>query len=166
MAWWESIGDGWLNSGGGGGSSWWESIGDGWLNDSDSFDWGNLDLGDIGFGGGGGSSSSGGGTDFWKGLGNFLGGQNGEGSIFGKMLAGGLGGMAQSLIDEKTVKEAGRQQRQTYSFQAELQDFYNQKDKARKRAALDTFGQFSLMDRWAPNAQPAPGVQVPEKPKA
>lgn len=174
MAWYDSIGDGWLWGGSGGGSS-------------GGFDWGSLDWTDM-FGGGDGSSGgSGGGIDFggildnmdsWGGgsggdssnwlntIGGFLGGKDGEGSIFGKMLAGGIGGMAQSLIDEKTVKEAGKQQRQTYSFQAELQDHYLQKDKKRKRAALDTFGQFSLLDRWAPNAKPAPPVDVPQKPQA
>lgn len=171
MAWYDSIGDGWLwdsvSSGGGGGSSWWESLGSGWLWDDDEFDWSNLDLSDIGFGGGGGSSSSGGGTGFWAGLGNLLGGgSSGEGNIFGKMLAGGLGSMAEGLISEKAVKEAGKQARQNYSFQAELADFYNQKDKARKRAALDTYGQFSLMDRWAPGAQSTPQVDLPNKPQA
>lgn len=175
MAWYDSIGDGWLWGGSGGGGS------------SGGFDWGSLDWEDL-FGGGDGSSgSSGGGFDFdrildsmdnwgdggssgsgfWAGLGNLLGGgSSGEGNIFGKMLAGGLGSMAEGLISEKAVKEAGKQARQNYSFQAELADFYNQKDKARKRAALDTYGQFSLMDRWAPGAQSTPQVDLPNKPQA
>lgn len=169
MAWYDSVGS-WFG-GSTGGSNWWDSVGDGWLNDkgSDSFDWGSLLDGFTSSGSSGGSSSSS--SSSW--LSKLFGGASGSGgstsgsmgeNIFGAML-GGVGGMAEGLLSEKAVKEAGKQARKNYSFQAELQDFYAQKGKARKRAALDTYGQFSLMDRWAPNATVAPPVDMPNKPQ-
>lgn len=177
MAFWDSIGDGWL----------WDSVSSGGGGGSGGFNWGSLDWDDL-FGRGDGSSGLGGfdfdrildsmdswgdgggdsGSGFWKGLSSLFGGggDGDSGNIFGKMLAGGLGSMAEGLISEKAVKEAGKQARQNYSFQAELADFYSQKDKARKRAALDTYGQFSLLDRWAPGTQSTPQVDLPNKPQA
>lgn len=173
MAWYDNVGS-WFggDSGSGGSTDWWSDIGEGWLGGdnsggSDGFGWTDWaqDIYDD-YTSGNGDSGSG----FWSDLiGGFLGGDGdsgNSGNIWGKMLAGGVGSAAQSLIDEKTVREQGKQQRQTYSFQAELADFYNQKDKARKRAALDTYGQFSLLDRWAPNTVSTPGIDVPTKPQA
>lgn len=100
------------------------------------------------------------------GISNLFGGGGGAASsnnIFGAIL-GGLGGAAEGLLSEKAVEKAGEQSRKTISFQAALEDYYNQKSKVRKRAALDTYGQFSTMDRWAPGARPAPAIDVPARP--
>lgn len=95
---------------------------------------------------------------------NFLGGgSNSSGNIYEGILAG-LGGAAGSLISKDAVEEEGKQQRKTLDFRMALEDYYNQKDKVRKRAALDTYGQFSTMNRWAPNATPAPPIDMPNKP--
>lgn len=91
------------------------------------------------------------------------GGSNSSGNIYEGILAG-LGGAASSLISKESVEEQGKQQRKTLDFQMALEDYYNQKDKVRKRAALDTYGQFSTMNRWAPNATPAPPIDMPNKP--
>lgn len=96
--------------------------------------------------GGGGSSSGGSG-----------------GNIYGSLL-GGLSGAADALISKEAVEEQGKQSRKTLDFQAALEDYYSQKNKVRKRAALDTYGQFSTMDRWAPGAQAAPSLDQPNKP--
>ena len=172
MAWYDNVGSWFGGDSGGGSTDWWSSIGDGWLGGdnsggSDGFGWTDYaqDIYDDY------TSGDDSGVN-WGGMFNSLfgggsgGNDSGGGNIWAKMLAGGVGGAAQSLIDEKTVREQGKQQRQTYSFQAELADFYNQKDKARKRAALDTYGQFSLMDRWAPNTVSTPSIDVPTKPQA
>lgn len=110
------------------------------------FDWGSAISGLFGGGGSSGGSSSG---DY--------------GDIF-KAILGGVGGYATAKMDEKSLKEAGKQQRKTLSFQAQLGDFYNQKDKVRKRAALDTYGQFSLLDRYAPNRTAARPIDAPPMP--
>ena len=125
-----------------------------------SFDWGSA-LSSIFSGGSGSSSSSS--SSF---LSNLFGGSGSSTSsdIF-KAILGGIGGYAGAVMDEKAVKQAGEQQRKTVSFQAQLADYYNQKDKVRKRAALDTYGQFSLLDRYAPNRTPAPSIDMPTMPK-
>lgn len=128
--------------GGSGGSS---LIGD--------FDWGSTLSGIFG----GGSSSS---SEFD--LGSLFNSSNSS-DIF-KAILGGVGGYATAKIDEKTAKEAGRQQRKTLDFQAQLTDYYKQKDKVRKRAALDTYGQFSLLDRYAPNRTPSGSIDQSNKP--
>lgn len=118
------------------------------------------------------TSSGGGDTGFWgniwsgvKGL--FGGGDQeaGASNVFGAML-GGLGTAAGAMLDEKTAKELGTQQRKNLEFKSQLDDFYGQKEKARKRVALDTYGQFSLIGRYAPGAVNTPPVEVPTKPTA
>lgn len=114
-------------------------------------------LTDSGGGGGGWMSTIGG----W--LGNLGGGDSGGGNIYSSLL-GGLSGAAEGIISKEAVEEQGKQSRKTLDFQASLADFYKQKDKVRKRAALDTYGQFSTMNRWAPGAQAAPPIDQPAKP--
>lgn len=160
--------DGWDSSLWGGDSA--SSVTDGWFNDAfgdtdwstiaggstdTGFNWGSL-IGSI-FGGGSGGSSSGG------------------SNIWGQMLAGALGGYGQGAMTEATariqgennikgIQETAKQARQTANFAAELQDYYTQRDKATKRQALDTYGQFSLTDRYAPGMQKVAPVVVPNKP--
>lgn len=129
--------------------------------------WGQL-AGDLG-------KSSG----FWNNVGSAVSGLLGGGSSGGKndltsnifaAMLGGINGSADAkLAVEMTERKArieGDENRKTSAFEAELADFYRQKDKTRKRAALDTYGQFSLMNRYAPNRTAAPGIQMPAKPTA
>lgn len=94
----------------------------------------------------GGATASGGGSNIWE------------------SVLSGVGTAAGGIMDEKTAKEVAKQGRQTLDFAASLKDYYDQKDKVRKRAALDTYGQFSTMDRWAPNAVAAPPIEQPARP--
>lgn len=91
------------------------------------------------------------------------GGSSGSNSLFQGIL-GGLGAAADAYMGEKAQREKGRQERQTIGYAAELEDFYQQKNKARKRAALDTYGQFSLMSRYAPTASRMVPLDQPAKP--
>lgn len=116
--------------------------------------------------------SSGGG--FWSsvlnGVGNYFGGgssgggSSGGGMNWGSLLASGASGAAGAMMDEKTMREKGKQDRLTTAYEAQLADYYKQKDKKRKRVALDTYGQFKLTNRWAPNMQASAPVEVPEAP--
>lgn len=173
----------------GGGDSNWNLFGGGDFGGSDGnwgggFDWGSV-WGDIGqglVGGvdwgdifGGDSGGSGGSGSNW--LGNLFGGGEqggGMGNLFGALLSG-LGGAAQAFMDEDMLKEAGKQQREnillqgkearkTSGFEAELLDYYKQRDKQRKRTALDSYGQFSLVRKWAPGYAGDRPVEVPTKP--
>lgn len=109
-------------------------------------------------------------------IGSFVGGlfssNSGSGSagsdIF-KALLGGIGGSADAkLTAEMYVKKAqteGLEQRKSSLFEQELLDYAKQQDKVRKRAALDTYGQFSQISRWAPNyVSKNPAIQTPAKP--
>lgn len=94
-------------------------------------------------------------------------GTGGTSNIWGSLLSG-LGGAAEGYLSgkdlEESIKQKGKQDRTTIDFEYGLKDFYTQKDKVRKRAALDTYGQFSLTDRFAPGIKPAPPVEQPAKP--
>lgn len=89
------------------------------------------------------------------------------GDIF-KAILGGIGSSAEASAKSKMSKEEiaqhGFEDRKSADFAAQLADYYKQKDQFRKRAALDTYGQFSLLHRYAPNYKPAPGVDVPPQP--
>lgn len=93
----------------------------------------------------------------------------GTSNIWGALLSG-LGGAAEGYLSAKDAKEAlearGKEDRKTIDFEYGLKDYYTQKDKVRKRAALDTYGQFSLTDRFAPGMKPAAPVELPAKPGA
>lgn len=157
-----------LGSSGGGGSG---------------FDWGSVDLGSL-FGGGdsgggvdlgnlGGSGSSGSNGSGWGSvISSIFGGGNGSSTgsnIFGALL-GGLGGMAEAKLSGKDamnlVKEQGNQNRKNTDFEAALKDYYTQLGKQRQRRALDTYGQFSLMNRINPGYKDTPPVDVPTKPNS
>lgn len=126
---------------------------------SSGYDWSSL------FGSGGDSSSSGSGWgNFFSGLVDGYSGDGSDGNIWGQILAGGINGYANAKLGEKEIKAMGAEKRKSTAFEAELLDYYKQKDKGRKRAALDTYGQFSTIKQWAPDYTPAPPVQVPTKP--
>lgn len=92
------------------------------------------------------------------------GSSGGSGNIWGDIIKGVIGGIgaagaanSASKADDKDAKQnlealgvAGLQQRKTSAFEAELLDYYKQQDNQRKRVALDTYGQFSTMNRVAP----------------
>jgi hypothetical protein len=174
MSFWDSFGDG-LLGGGGSSSDFWSGFGDGGVLDSGGGgswtdylggDWGDGSgsfLGDLG----GGDSSSGGGI--LNGIKSIFGGgsSSGGGNIWTSLL-GGLAGAADAKISGQDLKDSiklqGTEQRKTADFEAALKDYYTQQDKVRKRQALDTYGQFSLMDRINPGYQDTPPVQMPPKP--
>lgn len=109
-------------------------------------------------------------------IGSFVGGlfssksgSSSVGSDIFKALLGGIGGSADAkLTAEMYVKKAqteGLEQRKSSLFEQELLDYAKQQDKVRKRAALDTYGQFSQISRWAPNyVSKNPAIQTPAKP--
>lgn len=109
-------------------------------------------------------------------IGSFVGGlfssksgSSSAGSDIFKALLGGIGGSADAkLTAEMYVKKAqteGIEQRKSSLFEQELLDYAKQQDKVRKRAALDTYGQFSQISRWAPNyVSKNPAIQTPAKP--
>jgi hypothetical protein len=165
---------GWLDGGSLGDSNWGDLFGTGTTSDwAGGFDWGDVDLSDY-FGGGGStgtSTSSGSGWgDFFK---SILGGDSnssGLGSNIFASLLGGLGGMADAKLQIKMAQDLarirGEEDRKTLGYSADLKDYYDQKNKYRKKVALDTYGQFSLLDRWAPNYTPPAPIEQPAKPQA
>lgn len=110
---------------------------------------------------------------FWSSIGKAVSGIFGGGSNLGsdifKALLGGVGGSANAKLEMETyIKKAeteGKEQRKTNLFEYQLKDYYTQQDKVRKRAALDTYGQFNQIKRWAPNYVPNnPAIPVPALP--
>lgn len=113
---------------------------------------------------------------FWSSIGSFVSGifsKNGSGGngysdIF-KALLGGIGGSADAKLQaEMYVKKAeaeGKEARKTSLFESQLLDYANQQDKVRKRAALDTYGQFNQIKKWSPNyVANNPAIQMPQQP--
>lgn len=165
---WSSFGDGGVLDSGGGGS-WTDYLGGDWGDGSGSF---------LDFGGDSGGSSGGGILKTIEGL--FGGGQGGSSgsSIFGGLLSG-LGAGASAALsgkdlkdsiklkgeqDRLTLAQAGLQDRQAVDFEASLKDYYTQQDKRRKRIALDTYGQFSTIDKIKPGYTDTAMPTVPSKP--
>ena len=110
---------------------------------------------------------------FWSSIGKAVSGIFGGGSNLGsdifKALLGGIGGSADAKLDvEALVKKAeaeGKEQRKTSLFEYQLLDYGKQQDKVRKRAALDTYGQFNQIAKWAPSYVPKnPAIQTPAMP--
>jgi hypothetical protein len=106
-----------------------------------------------------------GGTGIGDYISKFLGGGSDGigGNIFEGLLAG-LGGAADALISKEAVEEQGKQSRKTLDFEYALKDYYENKDRVRKRASLDSYGQFSSLDRWAPTYKAPPAPTVGTKP--
>lgn len=120
------------------------------------------------------TGSSGGG--WMSAVGSLFGGSGGSssGNMWGNIfqgILGGLGAMASGSGQKgpSVGEQVGLTQfqateaRRNIGFAADMEDYYKQKDKMRRRAALDTYGQFSLLSKYAPNYQPAapidPGVR-------
>lgn len=113
-----------------------------------------------GLAGAGGLAASSSGSSWWKSL---LGSSN----LWGAVL-GGIGTAAGSKLDAKAAsaltKLQGDEQRKTIGYTAALDDYYNQKNKIRQRKALDTYGQFSMLSRYAPNYQAPAPLDQPQMP--
>ena len=95
-------------------------------------------------------------------------GGNGWGNIFQAIL-GGVSGSADAKLSVEAVKKKaeaeGLESRKNSLFEYQLLDLAKQQDKYRKRAALDTYGQFNQIKKWAPNYVPNnPAIQVPAIP--
>jgi hypothetical protein len=181
MSWWDSLGDSsdsssfWgdlfsSNSGGdsGVGGNWTDYFGSGGAGDGGWGDFLNTPDWTSDMGGSGTDGSGGGGWMNMVGKMFGGGGQGGSGGgIFGALLSG-LGGAAGSWMDgknsEKAMKMKGEQDRKTLAYTADLEDYFKQKDKVRKRVGLDTYGQFSQLKRWAPNYVDTPMPDQPAKP--
>lgn len=93
---------------------------------------------------------------------------DGYSDIF-KALLGGIGGSADAKLAAEMYKvkaqSEGEEQRKSSLFEYQLKDYYTQQDKVRKRAALDTYGQFSQISKWAPNYVPNnPTITTPALP--
>jgi hypothetical protein len=175
MSFWDSFGDG-LLGGGGSSSDFWSGFGDGGVLDSGGGgswtdylggDWGDGGGSFFDFNGSGGDSSGGGIMSTISKIFGGGGSSSGGGSIWTSLL-GGLAGAADAKISGQDLKDSiklqGTEQRKTADFEAALKDYYTQQDKVRKRQALDTYGQFSLMDRINPGYKDTPPVQMPPKP--
>lgn len=143
------------SAGGSSGGSWLSGIGNALGG------WGNVIGGIAGALGGGGGSSGGGSSNTW-------------GNIFQGLL-GGLGGAMDAQAQQRMTREeneyakeririSSEEQRRNIGFAADMDDYYKQKDKVRRRAALDTYGQFSLLSRYAPNYQNTPPVDPGVRP--
>lgn len=96
------------------------------------------------------------------------GGGNGWSNIF-QALLGGVSGSADAKLSaemlKKTAEAEGLESRKNSLFEYQLLDLAKQQDKYRKRAALDTYGQFNQIKKWAPNYVPNnPAIQVPAIP--
>ena len=141
----------------------WNGGEEGNFGDDEGFDWGDY------WGGGedtwGDSSGDSGSVwgDILRGIGSYFGG-SGDSNGNASALWGFASGAAGAYLNKEAVEEQGRQARKTTEYEAALADYYQQKGKSRKRVALDTYGQFSLMNRWAPNATAAPALDMPTKP--
>lgn len=126
------------------------------------------------------SATSGSSGGWMSAIGSLFGGSSGSsmgsssnmwGNIFQGML-GGLGAMASGggekglSVGEQIglIQQQSHEQRRNIGFTADMEDYYKQKDKVRRRAALDTYGQFSLLSRYAPNYTAAPPVDPGVRP--
>lgn len=111
---------------------------------------------------------------WWSAIGNLFssggdsGGDSGWGNIF-QALLGGVSGSADAKLNvemlQKKAQAEGLESRKNSLFEYQLLDLAKQEDKYRKRAALDTYGQFNQIKKWAPTYVPNnPAIQVPATP--
>ena len=110
---------------------------------------------------------------WWSAIGNLFSsggdsGGNGWGNIFQAIL-GGVSGSADAKLNvelfQKKAQAEGLESRKNSLFEYQLLDLAKQQDKYRKRAALDTYGQFNQIKKWAPTYVPNnPAIQVPATP--
>ena len=110
-----------------------------------------------------------------SGVGKYFSSGSGWGDLLGGVMAG-IGGSAAAKREDKASEQShewalalaalkGGEDRRTLDFQAQLDDFYKQKDKQRQRTALDTYGQFSVQHRRTPGYSTTASVDVPTQPR-
>lgn len=108
------------------------------------------------FGGGGATDSSGSssilGSMFGTGTGSSLGGDLFKGLLSGLNASAAAKGAIEQLKETEKIK--GLENRKTTAYEAELLDFYKNKDKYRDFRALDNYSQFSRVSQFAPNYKP------------
>ncbi|WQZ00971.1 hypothetical protein [Stenotrophomonas phage StenR_269] len=93
---------------------------------------------------------------------------SGNGNIWGAVISG-IGSAASGYMQgknkedtEKLIGLKGIEDRRNLDFAARLEDFNKQQEKQRKRASLNSYGQFNLMGDIMPTTTPA--IDVPARP--
>lgn len=116
---------------------------------------------------------------FWSAVGTGVSDYFSSGSGWSDLLGGVVSGLAGSAAanrqdDQRNEDNTwalalqamrGNQDLGRTAFEAELLDYAKQKDNYRKRVALDTYGQFSVMNRLSPGYKPAAAPVAPTKPR-
>ncbi len=114
--------------------AWWDTV-SGWFSDS---------------------GSSSGNSNIWGGI----------ISGIGSAASGYLGSKSKDkdiAANERMVAQKGYEDRLSMQFAQQLQDYDRQLERSRNRAALNTYGQFNLMDKIMPTTSTP--VQVPQMPQ-
>lgn len=111
---------------------------------------------------------------WWDSFSNSSGG--GNGNMWGAIISG-VGSVASGFLANKgkekdnaaalmmtkeQIEAQGYQNRLNSQFEADLLDYYKQKDRARDRVTLNQYGRYNLLDKVMPTS--SPGVEVPNKP--
>lgn len=93
---------------------------------------------------------------------------SGNGNIWGAVISG-IGSAASGYMQgknkedtEKLIGLKGIEDRRNLDFAAKLEEYNKQKDKQRKRASLNSYGQYNLMGDIMPTTTPE--VDVPARP--
>lgn len=114
----------------------------------------------------------------WSSIGGSISRYFSSGTGWSDLLGGIMSGIGQSARNRREDEQAeqghewalaiealrGAENRRTSAFEAELKDYYDQRDKYNKRIALDSYGQFSVMDRRSPGHVAPPLPAAPVKP--
>lgn len=115
---------------------------------------------------------------WWDAISTGVGDYFSDGSGWSDLLGGvmsGLGGMAAANSAEDAAEQGhewalaiealrGNENRRTSLFEAQLADYVKQKDNFNKRVALDTYGQFSVLNRRSPGYVPPAAPVAPTAP--
>lgn len=115
---------------------------------------------------------------FWSSIGSSVSNYFSSGSGWSDLLGGVMSGISRSSQNSREDEQAaqthewalaiealrGVENRRTSAFEAELKDYFDQRDKYNKRVALDSYGQFSVMDRRSPGHVATPLPAAPVKP--
>lgn len=116
---------------------------------------------------------------FWSSVGsgvsNYFSSGSGWSDLLGGVVSGLAGSAAANRQDDRAAQDntwaialqalRGEQDLQRTAFERELEDFYERSDTQRDKVALDTFGQFSVMNRRSPGYKPPAATPAPVKPR-
>lgn len=115
---------------------------------------------------------------FWssvgKGVSNYFSSGSGWSDLLGGVMSG-LAGSAAANREDKNNEQShewaialqalrGQQDLQRLAFEDQLKDYAEQRDIHRNKVALDTFGQFSVLNRMSPGYKPPAPTPAPVKP--